>query len=73
MDAILLKFIRQSKGISQAELARITGVSAALICQIEKNKKNISDRMQRSINDYFGVDYIRTCRRFIEENKNGGI
>ncbi|MEK5103752.1 helix-turn-helix transcriptional regulator [Cytobacillus sp. FSL M8-0252] len=73
MDAILLKFIRQSKGISQAELARITGVSAALICQIEKNKKNISDKVRRSVNDYFGAEYIRTCRIFIEQNKNGGI
>ncbi len=39
---MIIKSIRESRGISQGELARLTGVSQSAISDIENNKRNPS-------------------------------
>ncbi|WP_088072392.1 helix-turn-helix domain-containing protein [Gottfriedia luciferensis] len=68
MNSKLMKFIRQSKGLSQQEMADLLGVSKPLICFIEQNKKNISDRVNTRLRETFGIEYVSNCRKFLEEN-----
>ncbi|TCS40655.1 cupin domain-containing protein [Reinekea marinisedimentorum] len=59
-----LKAIRSMKGISQRELAKLSGVTNAMISQIEKNQvnpsigslKKILDAMSISMGDFFTID-----------------
>jgi putative transcriptional regulator len=68
MNSKLFRFIRQSKGLSQQEIADMLGVSKPLICLIERNKKNISDRVNKRFREAFGNEYIEKCRTFLEGN-----
>ncbi|WP_394136897.1 helix-turn-helix transcriptional regulator [Cytobacillus oceanisediminis] len=68
MDSKLIRFIRQSRGLSQQELADLLGVSKTLVCLIEKNKKNISDNVSKKFRSTFGSEYIEKCRAFLEQN-----
>lgn len=68
MNSKLFKFIRQSKGLTQTDLARILGVSTPLISMIEKNKKNISDDNKKKLREAFGDEYISECRTFLGQN-----
>lgn len=68
MNSKLFRFIRQSKGLSQQEIADMLGVSKPLICLIERNKKNISDRVNKRFRETFGNEYIEKCRTFLEGN-----
>ncbi|SDG77094.1 transcriptional regulator, XRE family with cupin sensor [Vibrio xiamenensis] len=59
-----LKAIRTMKGISQRELAKLSGVTNSMISQIEKNQvnpsvgslKKILDAMSVSMGEFFTVD-----------------
>lgn len=59
-----LKAIRSMKGVSQRELAKLSGVTNAMISQIEKNQvnpsigslKKILDAMSISMGDFFTID-----------------
>lgn len=68
MNAELFRFIRQSKGLTQQEMGDLLGVSKPLICLIEGNKKNISDRVKRRLRETFGNEYVEKCRTFLEQN-----
>jgi putative transcriptional regulator len=68
MDSKLFRFIRQSNGLSQQEMADMLRVSKSLICLIECNKKNISDRVKSRLRETFGNEYIEKCRTFLEQN-----
>lgn len=68
MNAALFRFIRQSKGLTQQEMGDLLGVSKPLICLIEGNKKNISDRVRKRIREAFGSEYVDKCRTFLEQN-----
>jgi putative transcriptional regulator len=65
MSSELFRFIRQSKGLSQQEMADKLGVSKPLICLIENNKKNISDRVRGRLRETFGGEYVEKCRTFL--------
>ncbi|WML30242.1 helix-turn-helix transcriptional regulator [Neobacillus sp. OS1-32] len=67
MNAKVFRFIRQSKGLTQQEMADMLGVSKPLICLIERNKKNISDKVNRRLRETFGHEYIEKCRAFLEQ------
>ena len=67
MNAKVFRFIRQSKGLTQQEMADMLGVSKPLICLIERNKKNISDKVNRRLLETFGHEYIEKCRAFLEQ------
>lgn len=68
MDSKLIRFIRQSRGLSQQELADLLGISKTLVCLIEKNKKNMSDNVRRKFRATFGNEYIEKCRAFLQQN-----
>lgn len=68
MDSKLFRFIRQSKGLSQQQMADSLGVSKPLICLIERNKKNISDKVRRRLRETYGIEYIEKCRTFLGQN-----
>jgi putative transcriptional regulator len=68
MESKVFKFIRQSQGLSQQEMADRLGISKTLVCLIERNKKNISDKVNKRFRDFFGVEYIEKCRTFLEKN-----
>ncbi|MBH9965591.1 helix-turn-helix domain-containing protein [[Bacillus] enclensis] len=68
MNSKLFRFIRQSQGLSQQELANRLGVSKTLVCLIETNKKNISDKVSKRFRELFGDEYVNKCRTFLEKN-----
>lgn len=57
-----IRQIREEKGISQAELARCVGVSASMICQMERGTKacsmqlgaQIASALDCEVSDLFG-------------------
>ncbi|TXR54890.1 cupin domain-containing protein [Reinekea thalattae] len=59
-----LKSLRTMKGVSQRELAKLSGVTNAMISQIEKNQvnpsigslKKILDAMEITMGDFFTLD-----------------
>lgn len=51
-----LKFIRQSRGLSQAELAKLSKMTQAGIAQIETNKKDPSIETLRKISKALDVE-----------------
>ena len=61
---VRLKKARTKKGLSQRQLARLSGVSNAMICLIERDKskpslgllKNILDVMEISISEFFSFE-----------------
>ena len=65
MNPKIFRFIRQSKGLTQQEMADMLGVSQPLVGLIERNKKNISDKVNRRLRETFGSDYIEKCRAFL--------
>ncbi|WP_071460754.1 helix-turn-helix domain-containing protein [Bacillus massilinigeriensis] len=67
MNAKLFKFIRQSQGLTQQEVANLLGISKTLVCLIERNKKNISDRVNKRFRESFGAEYVDRCQSFLEE------
>jgi putative transcriptional regulator len=68
MNSKLFRFIRHSKGLSQQQMADSLGVSKPLICLIERNKKNISDKVRRRLRETYGIEYIEKCRAFLDQN-----
>ncbi|SHJ33040.1 helix-turn-helix transcriptional regulator, partial [Desulfofundulus thermosubterraneus] len=55
-----LAFLRQQKGLSQAELARLLGVGQSTIAMYEKNKRLPDYQFLIRLADFFGVstDYL---------------
>jgi transcriptional regulator with XRE-family HTH domain len=68
MSPKVSRFIRQSKGLTQKQLGELLGISEQMVCMIERNKKNISDRVNKKFRETFGNEYIEKCRAFLEEN-----
>jgi putative transcriptional regulator len=67
MNPKLLRFIRQSQGLSQQEMANRLGISKTLVCLIENNKKNISEKVSKRFREEFGSELIDKCRVFLGE------
>lgn len=55
-DADMLRHLMESKGISQAELHRQTGLPKSTISEVLALKKPFSRAMIRTLADYFRVD-----------------
>ena len=68
MNPKIFRFIRQSKGLTQQEMADMLGVSQPLVGLIERKQKNISDKVNRRLRETFGHEYIEKCRAFLEQN-----
>lgn len=68
MNPKVFRFIRHSQGLTQKQLSEMLGVSEAMICMIERNKKNISGRVNKRFRETFGNTYVEKCRAFLEEN-----
>lgn len=68
MNSKVFRFIRQSQGLTQKQLSEILGISEPMVCMIENNKKNISDRVYKRFTETFGNEYIEKCRAFLEQN-----
>jgi putative transcriptional regulator len=68
MNSKVFRFIRQSQGLTQKQLSEILGISEPMVCMIERNKKNISDKVNKRLTETFGDEYIEKCRAFLEQN-----
>jgi HTH-type transcriptional regulator/antitoxin HigA len=55
-DADMLRHLLDSKGVSQAELHRETGISKSSISEVLSGKKPLSRPMMRKMADFFHVD-----------------
>ena len=55
-----IKELRENKGISQAALAKYSGVVRSAMCQYESGARQIPDAIKIKLADYFGVsvDYL---------------
>ncbi|MCK5502230.1 MAG: helix-turn-helix transcriptional regulator, partial [Tritonibacter mobilis] len=51
--------IRAEKGMTQAELAKLVGVSRPYLTQIETNKRKLSLELQKQIAEALGVDPVQ--------------
>jgi putative transcriptional regulator len=67
MDARVFRFIRQSKELTQKQLSEMLGISEAMVCMIERNKKGISDKVNSKFREQFGNEYVEKCRSFLEQ------
>jgi HTH-type transcriptional regulator/antitoxin HigA len=52
----ILKYIMDSSGNSQADLARITGSSSGVISEILSGKRDISKKQAKALSAHFKVD-----------------
>ncbi|KMK93725.1 helix-turn-helix domain-containing protein [Rossellomorea marisflavi] len=68
MNSRLFRFIRQSKGLTQKRLGEMLGISEPMVCMIEKEKKNVSDKVNKKLRELFGDEYVEKCRKFLGEN-----
>ncbi|HEX5446534.1 MAG TPA: helix-turn-helix domain-containing protein [Pirellulales bacterium] len=55
-DADMLRHLMESKGVTQADLSRATGIAKSAISEVLRGKKPFSRRMMRQLADYFRVD-----------------
>lgn len=55
-DAQMLRHLMESKGVSQAQLSRDTGLPKSTISEILAGKKPFSRQVIRSLADFFHVD-----------------
>lgn len=53
---IKISEIRKAKGVTQAELARMVGISSPYLHQLEKGLRKITMERQKEIADALGVD-----------------
>lgn len=49
-----LKRIRETKGITQADLARKLGITHSMLCQIERGTKTLSLPLAKEISEILG-------------------
>jgi Helix-turn-helix domain len=64
-DGNLLRFIRQSKGLTQPEFAQLLGVSHAYISYLETGSKPMTRNMRDKVRGLVGDEYVERCRQFI--------
>jgi len=67
-----LKYLRESKGLTQTQLAREIGISNVSICKYEKGDKNFPTFQHLiSICKYFNVslDYLCGTEYYLNENE----
>ena len=57
-----IKFKREAAGLTQEELAKKVGVTAAMICQIERGTKNPSLQVGTLIAEALGCDVAELTR-----------
>lgn len=50
-----IKNLRKDRGISQAEMANVLGITQACLCRYENNKRKIPLPIFTKIADYFNV------------------
>lgn len=62
----LFKFIRQSRGLSQAQFAEQLRVSRSLVSLIELGHKPVTQRTYSRLRRLYGDDYIEACEQFIK-------
>lgn len=67
MDASLFRFVRQSKGLTQEEFAKLLGVSRTYVCLIETGVKPVSYNVRLKLCGLVGDEYIERCRQFLSE------
>lgn len=65
MDRNLLRFIRQSKGLTQPEFAQLLGVTHAYISYLETGSKPMTINMRNKVRKLVGDEYIERCRQFM--------
>lgn len=51
-----IREIREAKGISQKELAQMAEVTAAYLCDLEKNRRGAKPETYKRIADALGVE-----------------
>lgn len=51
-----IKAIRESKGLSQKQLANIVSVSAPFLCDLEKGRRGANPETWKKLADALGVD-----------------
>jgi predicted transcriptional regulator len=64
-DGNLLRFIRQSKGLTQPEFAQLLGVSHAYISYLETGSKPMTRNMRYKVRGLVGDEYVERCRHFL--------
>jgi putative transcriptional regulator len=64
-DGNLLRFIRQSKGLTQPQFAQLLGVSHAYISYLETGSKPMTANIRNKVRGLVGDEYIERCRQFI--------
>jgi putative transcriptional regulator len=65
LDRNLLRFIRQSKGLTQPEFAQLLGVSHAYISYLETGSKPMTANIRNKVRGLVGDEYIERCRHFL--------
>lgn len=65
MDRNLLRFIRQSKGLTQPQFAKLLGVSHAYISYLETGSKPMTENIRNKVRGLVGDEYIERCRQFL--------
>ena len=55
-DAEMLRHLMETKGVTQVELGRATGIPKSTISEVLSGKKPFSRQMMRKLADYFRVD-----------------
>ncbi|MEH6940922.1 helix-turn-helix domain-containing protein [Bacillus sp. JJ722] len=62
MDCILIKRLRQNKGMSQRDFAKLLGISRSALAQIESGYKQVTSDITAKINHSLPQDYIEKVR-----------
>jgi putative transcriptional regulator len=65
LDRNLLRFIRQSKGLTQPQFAQLLGVSHAYVSYLETGSKPMTANIRNKVRGLVGDEYIERCRQFI--------
>jgi putative transcriptional regulator len=65
LDRNLLRFIRQSKGLTQPEFAQLLGVTHAYISYLETGSKPMTANIRNKVRRLVGDEYIERCRQFM--------
>jgi transcriptional regulator with XRE-family HTH domain len=63
-----LKELRQSKAISQVELAASIGISATALCSIERGTTGPSRQTFNSLSKYFGAEFDEILVQDLEQS-----
>ena len=65
MDRNLLRFIRQSKGLTQPQFAQLLGVSHVYVSYLESGSKPMTENIRNKVRGLVGDEYLDRCRHFL--------